>query len=120
MKVYPERRKTQDPLLKILTWSNAIAAIGLFAAICIAAVAKPEAVTFFDRFYNVNVYRRPHWDMVLVDYIAIMLLISVLTSIVGLIVNSYRLKRKKDYIRSTLVLCLLLSLTGLGLYIGYT
>lgn len=120
MRIYPERRKTKDPLLRILTWSNAIAAVGLFIAICLAAVAKPEAVTFFDRFYQVNIYRRPHWDMVLVDYIAIMLIISSLTSIVGLFVNSRRLKRKGDYIRSTLVLCLLLSLAGLGLYFGYT
>ena len=116
---YPDRRKTKDPLMKILTWSNAVAAVGLFAAICIAAAAKPEAVTFFDRFYNVNVYRRPHWDMVLVDYIAIMLALSGLTSVVGLIVNSRRLKRKGDYVRATLVICLVMSIAGLGLYIGY-
>jgi len=105
--------------MKILTWSNAVAAVGLFAAICIAAAAKPEPVTFSDRFYNVNVYRRPHWDMVLVDYIAIMLALSGLTSVVGLIVNSRRLKRKGDYVRATLVICLVMSIAGLGLYIGY-
>lgn len=119
MSIYPERRKTKDPLLKFLAWSNAIAAIGLFSAICIAAAAKPEAVTFFDRFYQVNTYRRPHWDMVLVDYIAIMLVFSGLTSIIGLSINSRRLKRKGDYIRATLVICLLVSLAGLGLYVGY-
>ncbi|MCK4691601.1 MAG: hypothetical protein KAT20_07330 [Desulfuromonadales bacterium] len=117
---YPNRRKKTDPMIRLLTIANAIAAIGLFAVICIAAVAKPEIETFFDRFYNVNVYRRPHWDMVLVDYIAILLLISCLTSIVGLVANSQRLKRKGDYIRSTLVLCLILSLAGLGLYIAHT
>ena len=120
MSFYPNRRKTKDPLLKYLAWSNAIAAIGLFIAICIAAAAKPEAVTFFDRFYKVNVYRRPHWDMVLVDYIAIMLVISVLTSTVGLIINSRRLKRKGDYVRATQVICLVLSLAGLGLYFFYS
>jgi len=119
MSYYPNRRNNKDPLLKILAWSNAIAGVGLFAAICIAAAAKPEAVTFFDRFYKVNVYRRPHWDMVLVDYIAIMLVISCLTSIVGLAVNSRRLKRKGDYIRATQVVCLVASLAGLGLYFFY-
>lgn len=116
---YPDRRKTKDPMMKYLAWSNAVAAIGLFSAICIAAVAKPEAVTFFDRFYKVNVYRRPYWDMVLVDYIAIMLALSTLTSIVGLFINSRRLKRKGDYVRATLVICLALSLAGLGLYFFY-
>jgi quinol-cytochrome oxidoreductase complex cytochrome b subunit len=119
MSIYPNRRKLKDPLLKYLTAANAAAAIGLFVAVCIAAIAKPEAVTFFDHFYKVNAYRRPHWDMILVDYIAIMLVISVLTSIIGLAINSRRLKRKGDYVRATLVICLLLSLAGLGLYIGY-
>jgi hypothetical protein len=119
MVFYPNRRKTRDPLLKYLSLANAAAAIGLFSAICIAAVAKPEAVTFFDRFYKVNVYRRPHWDMVLVDYIAIMLALSALTSIAGLFINSRRLKRKGDYVRATLVICLVLSIAGLGLYFFY-
>lgn len=114
------RRQQQDPLLKMLAWANVTAAIGLFTALCIAAVAKPEAVTFFDRFYKVNVYRRPHWDMVLVDYIALMLVISALTSIIGLIINSRRLKRKGDYIRATQVVCLVTSLAGLGLYFFYS
>lgn len=120
VKPYKERRKGPDLMLRLLTWSNAAAAIGLFAAICIAAVAKPEVETFFDRFYQVNVSRRQHWDDALVDYIAIMLALSMLTSIIGLVLNSRRRRRKNDYIRSTLVLCLLLSFAGLGLYVAYT
>ena len=58
--------------------------------------------------------------MVLVDYIAIMLVISGITSVIGLAINSRRLKRKGDYIRATLVICLLMSLAGLGLYFGYS
>jgi hypothetical protein len=119
MVVYPDRRNKKDPLLKYLAIANAVAAIGLFVAICITAVAKPEVETFFDRFYKVNVYRRPHWDMVLVDYIAIMLAFSGITSIIGLLINSRRLKRKGDYIRATLVICLVMSVAGLGLYFGY-
>ena len=114
------RRKSKDPLMKAIAWANGIAAVGLFIAICITAAAKPEAVTFFDHFYKVNVYRRPTWDMALVDYIAIMLALSGLTSIVGLIINSRRLKRKGDYIRASMVVCLILAIVGLGLYFGYT
>ncbi|WP_139249310.1 hypothetical protein [Malonomonas rubra] len=105
--------------MKILTWSNAIAAIVLFAAICVTALAKPESVTFFDHYFQVNVYRRPHWNMVLVDYIAALLALSGIVSIIGLIVNSQRLKRKGDYVRATLVICLMMSIAGLGLYFFY-
>ncbi len=119
VKPYKERRKGPDSLLRLLTWTNALAAVGLFAALCVAAVAKPEVETFFDRFYKVNVYRRPYWDMALVDYIAALLILSALTSIIGLIINSRRRRRKEDFIRSTLVLCLLLSVAGLGYYLVY-
>lgn len=118
----PERRKSKDPLMKCIAWANTIAAIGLFTAICITAAAKPQTATFFDHYFDVNVqvHRRPQWNMVLVDYIALMLVFSGLTSIAGLIINSRRLKRKGDFIRATMVLCLLLSIAGLGLYIFYT
>lgn len=120
MSIYPNRREPKDPLLRYLTWANAAAAIGLFAALCIAALAKPELPTFFDHFYRVNVYRRPYWDTVLVDYIATLLALSGITSIFGLVINSRRLKRRGDHIRATLVICLLLSIVGLGLYFVYT
>ena len=119
MRNYPKRRKIRDPLRITLTLANAIAAIGLFISLCILAAAKPESATFFDHYFNVNVYRRPHWDMALIDTIAIMLLVSGLASIVGLWANSRRLKRKGDYIHSTLVLCLMLSCAGFGLYLWY-
>ncbi len=120
MRPEKERRQGPDFLLRLLTWLNATAAIGLFAAICIAAVAKPEVETFFDRFYRVNIYRRQHWDMALVDYIAMLLIFSTLASAIGVLINTRRRRRKGDYIRSTLVLCLLFSVAGLGLYFSYS
>ena len=77
----PNRRKGPDLLLKLLTGANVAAAAALFGAFCLTGMAKPEVETFFDRFYNLNLNRRPNWDSTLLSYIGILLLISGLISL---------------------------------------
>lgn len=110
----PNRRKHSDLLHKALTWLNAAAVISLLFALCLAAIAKPELETFFDRYYNLSLRRT--WNHDLVDYIGLMLAASCLSSIGGLYVNSKRLRRKTDYIHATLVFSLVASCVGLGLF----
>jgi len=110
-----DRRKGPDLLVRALTWANAIAAVALVAAFFLTAMAKPEIETFFDRYYQVNLNRRPGWDMDLMRYMTILFVVSGLTGATGLIINSRRSRRKHDYIRTTLILCLLVSLIGLTL-----
>ena len=114
-KPHIERRKGPDLLVRSLTWANATAAVALVAAFCLTAMAKPEIETFFDRFYNVNLYRRPNWDMNLMRYMAALFFFSALTGVLGLVINHRRRRRRQDYIRVTLVVCLLASLIGLVL-----
>ena len=109
------RRKRPDLLLRLLTWTNAVAVISLAAALCITAIAKPELETFFDRYYNLPL--RHTWNRHLIGYIGLMLAISLGTSIVGLFINSRRLRRKDDHIRATLVLSLIIALVSLGFFL---
>jgi len=109
------RRKHPDFLLQLLTGLNAAAVISLAAALVITAIAKPELETFFDRYYNLQL--RQTWDHDLIGYIGLMLGVSCLTSIIGLAVNSKRLRRKGDHVHATLVLSLIISLIGLGYYL---
>jgi len=110
----PNRRKRTDPLLRLLTWLNALAVVCLLAALCLTAIAKPELETFFDRYYEIPV--RQTWNRDLLGYIGPLLGVSLLSSLSGLFVNRQRLRRKGDYIHATLVICLLLSLVGVGLF----
>ena len=113
------RQKKSDPLMKLLTWANVGAATSLFIVFCLTAMAKPEIETFFDRFYKVNLYRRPNWDTNMMNYVGVMLLACCLISLFGLYINSKRLKRKGDYIRATQVVSLIIALIGLGLYLNH-
>jgi len=48
------RRKQPVLLLQLLTWFTASVVISLADSLCIAAIAKPELETFFDRYYNMQ------------------------------------------------------------------
>ncbi len=109
------RRNRPDLLLRLLSVCNGAAVVTLAAALLVTAAAKPELETFFDRFYHIHLRRS--WDMEMANYIGIFLTLSLLTSIVGLIINSKRLKRKTDFIRATLVLSLLISALSIFFYI---
>ncbi len=113
------RRKKSDPLMRLLTVANVGAAASLFTVFCLTALAKPEIETFFDRYYNVHLYRRPNWDMNLMNYIGVMLLVCCLISLSGLYINSKRLRRKGDYIRATQVVSLIIAIFGLALYLKH-
>lgn len=109
------RRKRPDLLLRLLTGFNAAAVICLAAALCVAAIAKPQLETFFDRYYKLQL--RQTWDQNLIGYIGLLLGLSCIASIVGLIINGKRLRRKGDHVHATLVLSLLVSLIALGFYL---
>ncbi len=60
-----------------------------------------------------NLKLRRSWDMELVQYIFFLLLLCFLLSITGLVINSRRKRRKEDHIRASLVVMLGVSLFGL-------
>lgn len=110
-----ERRRGPDLLVRLLTIANAAVGVLLIVAFCLTAMAKPELETFFDRFYNVNLYRRPGWDLQLLRYIAALFVVCAMTSIAGLSINLRRRRRRGDFLRVTLVIGLVISLLGFGL-----
>ncbi len=113
------RRKHPDLTLRLLAWSNAAAVISLAIAVVIIAIAKPKRMNFLDHFYGVQ-RLNPTWNMDLIGYVGIMLLLSFVTSIVGLFLNSKRLRRKSDHIHATLVLSLIASTISLFFYLKFT
>lgn len=110
-----DRRQGPDLWIKLLTGSGIISGICLVATLFITALAKPEVETFFDRFYNLRLRRT--WDMDLMNYIFYLLLICFISSIVGLVINSRRKRRKDDHTRASLIVMLCISIFGLVQYL---
>jgi hypothetical protein len=113
------RRKQPDLILRSLAWANGIAVTSLFLAVCLVAIAKPKKMNFLDHFYGVK-RLSPAWDMDMIGYIGGMLLLSFIASIVGIVLNSKRLRRKKDHLHATLVLSLIASTVSLFFYLRFT
>ena len=113
------RRKKPDLILRLLAWSNAIAVFSLIGAVCVIAIAKPKRMNFLDHFYSVQ-RLNPAWNTSLTGYIGALLLLSLLFSIIGLILNSKRLQRKGDHVNATLVLSLIASTVSFLFYLRFT
>ncbi len=103
-----------DPLLKLLQIVHCIAIIALIAALFITAASKPSHQSFFDQFHNLRIHY--DWNYPLLRYAAVSLFIGLVSSIAGLLINSRRLRRKKDQLHVTLIVSLIISTIGLMLY----
>lgn len=109
-----ERRRRRDVLMTLLRLLNTIAVLALISALFITAASKPSHQSFFDQFHNLRIYY--DWNYPRLRYAAFCLFLGFFTSAVGLVVNTRRLRRKKDHIRASLILCLVISVIGLSLY----
>lgn len=113
------RRKQPDLILRSLAWSNGIAVISLFLAVCLIAIAKPKKMNFLDHFYDVQ-RLSPAWNKDMIGYIGVMLLISFIASVIGILLNGKRLRRNKDHVHATLVLSLIASTISLFFFLRFT
>ena len=113
---YKNKRRQSDLILKLLSWMNAIAVASLVVVLFLVAFAKPDLETFFDRYYDISL--RTNWKSGFFIYIGFFLCLSLIASLVGLYLNSKRLKRKEDFIRATLIISLIISLIGIGLILN--
>ncbi len=109
-----ERRRRTDALIVLLRVLNAAAVLSLVGALFITAAAKPSHQSFFDQFHNLRIYY--DWNYPLLRYAAFCLFLGFLSSSVGLLVNSRRLRRKGDHVHASLVVCMIVSAIGLILY----
>jgi len=102
-----DRRQGPDLLCK------AIRAIGLFCSLLLVLSlllidrAKPRIETFFDRLLGVHL--RTNWDNYLLEINLYVVAVILLLSLSGLLVNSFRTRRKSDHYSRTLLLLTIIS-----------
>jgi len=109
------RRKGPD------LWSRSLRYLALFgwllliSALFILDRAKPKIETFFERVYDIQL--RQQWDMDLARYIWWLMVLGLLISVVGLVINANRKRRQTDQWRLSLIFLGLISLSGILLYL---
>lgn len=90
--------------------------IGLYFVV--SDFARPENVTFFDRILDVS--RRTVWDENLMMVSFIVALVLFFFSLLSLIINTKRLKRKTDRLSFSLIISLFVSILSILFYLAYT
>lgn len=114
---FKDKRKGPDLLIYWVKISSVIAWILIGVYLLIADQARPEQEYFLDRL--LDVHRNPNWNDSLLVTAFIIAIIIFFFSLLSLIVNSQRLKRKDDHLSFSLITALVISSIGIVLYFVY-
>lgn len=113
-----ERRKKPDALCKWLEIASIAVWVILICVLIFYQSAKPQAETFLDRFFQIEV--RETWDHNKLNIVFCLLVFLLLFSTLSIILNFKRLKRKTDQLRKSFIISLIGSVTGIIIYLlGY-
>ncbi|MCP4134999.1 MAG: hypothetical protein GY754_28755 [bacterium] len=110
--VRKNKRHNGDLLIKSKNFLALVSSLVLLSVVILLALAKPKGGTMFDRFYNTGT-GFSMWNASLVEYSFFLMIPLAICSVVGLIINSKRHKRKNDRYSMALVISLIASLLGM-------
>jgi len=91
--------------MAMLSWGIA------FVIFIILANAKPDSDTMFNRFYGSLSFDA--WDKNLMRYAYTMMILLVIVSIIGIVINSFRQKRKYDSYSKSLIILGIFGVAGI-------
>lgn len=98
-----------------------MSSFGVWLLLCIFIIitgfARPNGTSLFDRLFDVG--NRTVWDQNLIMLAFFVAVILFFFSLLSLIVNTQRLKRKTDHISFSLVISLIASTLSILLYLAY-
>ena len=109
-----ERRKGPDFWLRSLGWLAVVGWLCMFIALILFEKAKPPAGSFFER--REGMYIRRSWNEDLGEYMGYLMIAGLIISILGLMINAKRHRRKSDQYRLSLILLGLISAAGIVYY----
>ena len=114
-RVFTERRRGPDVVVKAVWWIVGISWALFITAITFTDLAKPKNETFFDRFFDVSV--RGYWDEDLLRYSFYIVLMNLVVCIIGFVLNILRQRRKTDKISKSIIILSVITLSGILWYI---
>ena len=114
---YTEKRLGPDFYVYWIRISSFIVWLVLGIFFLVTDLAKPQQTTFFDRLFDVS--RRSIWDQNLMMIAFLVAVILFFFSLLSLIINTKRLKRKEDRISISLIISLIASTLSILLFLAY-
>lgn len=106
-----ERRKGPDWVSLSLSWYAVTAWLLFIVCLVIVHFARPEYNTGLVRYWGIEV--RNSWHPQLTEWLLYLLFACSVFSLLSVIVNKMRMRRKTDFLRVNLLLLFLMSLSFL-------
>ena len=107
-----DKRKSNDAISVIIRFMGYLSWAFTIIALLIIDVARPETPNFIDRFLKNEI--RVVWDMALIQATLYLVVFEGIFSIIGIVLNTTRLKRKYDRFNISLMISLLFSLVTIA------
>lgn len=108
------KRRGPDVILRSLRYIQFILFLFVITIISLFGLAKPRVKTLYDSYYNVQI--QSQWKTDLIHSAYYVMIFMLIFSIIGIIFNLKRLKRKKDQFCISLVFYALFAIVGIILY----
>jgi hypothetical protein len=106
-----EKRSGPDILVNLIKTLSIVCCLLLIGALLLLDLAKPGIETFFDRLLDVQL--RENWDQELLLSHFYLVAIMCALSLLGLIFNKMRTRRKTDRYSKTLIFATIFSIAAL-------
>jgi len=113
-----EKREGPDTIIKWIRIASICVWIMLSVFIFLTDMARPVQATLFDHIYDLTV--RSTWDDKLLLAAFVIAVILFVFSIISILLNAQRLKRKSDKISISLVISVITSAIYIMVYFYYT
>lgn len=112
---YQNKRRKPDFLVKSLKWFVVISWLLMVTALLIFGAAIPEVELFFDRKFNMKLISA--WNQKLSLYLFYIMIVWFCISVIGLVINSRRCRRRNDEFHVSLIFLCVISVFGVIVYL---
>lgn len=106
-----ERRRKPDIVVKLVTITSAIGWMLIVVCLLLAGFAKPEQTNMFYEMFNIPV--RGYWNYSVLYIVFVILIFLFVISLLGILFNAMRQRRKTDKINKSLIFHAAMALVGI-------
>ena len=106
-----ERRQKSDGIIRLVTFVSTLGWLLVILCSGLTIYAKPEQTNLFYEMFNVPV--RNYWNYSLLNIVFNLLIILLILSLFGILINALRHRRKTDKIRKSLIFQAMMSVVGI-------
>jgi xanthine/uracil/vitamin C permease (AzgA family) len=106
-----ERRRKPDGIVKFVTIVSAIGWIMIIICSILIIYAKPEHTNMFYEMFNINI--KDYWNYSLLNFVFILLTFLFALSLIGIMMNAMRQRRKIDRMNKSLIFQAIMSVIGM-------